>query len=732
MSRAEVGTLAEVAAAVDARLQERGLSLTLGAEPTLIACDHEHPEWNTAALGPTKLACARRLARALRRRLAPGALVLHTQGKLYPGEPLPRWVVSLLWRKDGAPLADESQLRWDRGAPSRPAAAAKLVRMLPRAYGLDAEFLPVFPDAGAEVPPPELDPLTGEWITPRLSRAAQTRLRRPLGWVLPIDGRAGHWTSPRWRLPGHGRVMALPGSGPLGFRLPLHRLPERSSRRAMTLEVRDGELRVFLPPVESARDYFALLNPVLAAAATLKCGPLVIEGYAPPHDPSLERLGLAADPGVLEINVPPCGSTAEFAEYVDAIYECGAAAGLRAFKYQYTGRKIGTGGGAHLLLGGPTLEDNPFFRDPRLLTSFIRFVQHHPSLSYVFTGLFTGPSSQAPRVDESEFEVPYELELALRAVESGAAGADRWRLDRMLRHLLMDTVGNTHRAEICIDKFWNPAAPNGQLGLLEFRAFEMPPTAPMLVAAAALLRGLAAVFAERPFTLPLVDWGGRLHDEFGMPHFLARDFREVLGVLRAAGFGFHESHFEDWFAFRFPLAGLLSWDDEFLGVRHALEPWPLLGEQSAAGGTARSVDASTDRLELRLTHDAWARGVGVRVNGVPVHFLPDPAEGVAVAAVRYRMFDAPFGLQPQIPGQSPLRIDVVDTARGELLASAQLHNWRPDQQSYAGLPQDDVQAQARRDERFQVARVRRGTKAPAVHAENNGPGHTLDLRRFAG
>ncbi|MDE1171324.1 MAG: transglutaminase family protein [Verrucomicrobium sp.] len=691
-------TLAQVGRAVDAALARSGVAVTVGGEPTFIAADHRHAEWNFDALGPEKLAYGRRFAAALRRKLAPGCLVTHTMGKQYPGEPLPRWAIGLHWRKDGKPLLPGKGIayRLDRAGLQKPEAAARLARALPALLKLKAKPLPAF-----ENPPG----------------------KKPAGWVLPLDGGAGAWTSPAWKLP--GPCLLWPGQSPLGLRLPLGELPPETPRRALTVETRDGELSVFLPPVEKLEDYLDLLRAVRAAAGGEK---LLLEGYAPPSGEELVRLNVIADPGVLEVNLPPAALQAEADRFIDALYAAAPACGLRPWKYQFTGRKIGTGGGAHILLGGPKAEESPFFQRPRLLPSFVRFLQRHPSLSYLFTGLFTGPSSQAPRVDESAYEVPYELEIALRGVEAMRPPVDKPLLDLMLRNLLMDTVGNTHRAEISVDKLWNPFAPNGCLGLVEFRAFEMPPEPAMLRAAVTLLRALAAAFLARPYGLPLKRWGEALHDRYALPVFLKRDFQEVLAFLQRAGFALEWEHFAPWFEFRFPVIGRLAHAGRAIEFRQAIEPWPVLGEQPAGGGTSRIVDASTDRLQVRVPDAAWARRFRLLAAGRPVSLQADPEGEALLGAVRYRMFHSLPSLQPHLPAQSPLLFEWVEAATGRTVAACSLLNWRPGEQPYDGLPQTDRAALARVAERFVPAPKALGRVHPAAGKPARCGRYTTDLR----
>ena len=455
-----------------------------------------------------------------------------------------------------------------------------------------------------------------------------------------------------------------------------------------------------------------------------KFPPISLEGYAPPDSPDLDQIGFMADPGVIEVNLPPAASWAEFERINRILYTAAEQSGLRGFKYQFSGRKVSTGGGAHIILGGPSVENNPFIRRPSLLASFLRFFQNHPSLSYVFTGLFIGPSSQAPRVDESAFEVPYELEIALRALEQMPTPGDPVLIDATLRNLLLDWNGNTHRAEISVDKFYSAVAPNGRLGLVEFRAFEMVPTADMFLATNVLLRVLASSFLEQPYAHPLIEWREALHDRFALPHFLAQDLAGVLDYLRERGFDFPGDTFLPHLEFRLPLitawvAGGAQWE-----LRQALEPWPVMGD----GTVSRSVDASTDRLQILSRGLDDPEACHIAVNGIRVPLRPEPGH-VAVAGVRYRLFDNWWGLQPHIRAHSPLRLDVIDAATGQVVHAFDFMNWKPQPGNYDGLPQSEKEANRRVAERV-IPRLERCGQKPALRevALSHSAPFTLDLR----
>jgi uncharacterized protein (DUF2126 family) len=700
----------------DARLEGHRHRLTQGGEPTFTASDPTAPEWNTAALGPLKLQRARTLARKLVVSLLPGAVPLKSYGKLYPGELLPRWWIGLHSLADGNPLWSQPDLLLLHQAPPSPPnpdAPERLLRRLAQHLRIPRAPFPAFQDvadfirhaeaAGETHSRPRYSRITGAFElqppwTPE-EAAKWRRFHQPAAWVLPLTYHDGQWVTQSWNLPGGQDLILLPGDSPAGLRLPLDRLPPTTLRCAITAEIAAGELLLFLPPLPSLEAFQNLVHALEHLAAAGEVPPIVLEGYPPPRDARLVTLGLTADPGVIEINLPPCDRFDKLSELATRLYPAAHECDLRGFKFRHNGRRIGTGGGAHILLGGPDLEDNPFLKCPHLLSSFIRFIQHHPALSYAFTGLFAGPSCQAPRVDESLPDLPGELELTLRALESMPTPADPVLIDSMLRNLLLDWNGNTHRAEICVDKFHNPHLPNGRLGLAEFRAIEMMPDASMFLAVNALFRALAACFAESPFTHPLINWGSALHDRFALPWFLERDLADVIAFLRKKDFPIEAEQFEPHFEYRFPT--LHQWDSAGASgaLRHALEFWPVMGERPGPhGATTRPVDASTDRLQITLTRRDKAPLPLISVNNVHVP-LPVQPDGNAVGAVRFRLFDNPDGLQPHIRSHCPLTFEIIDPSTRLVTHAFQYLHWKPGPNPYEGYPLTDDEAQERVRER---------------------------------
>jgi len=748
--------------AIDERLRADDVRLTMGGEPTFVSSSElSAPEWNTAALGEGKRRSAVDLFQRLKQRYAPLGLAHFGQGKWYPGEPLPRWSLNCFWRKDGEPIwcdpaltADETR-HYARAGENAP----RLLEAVAGRLGVrEPQVIPAYEDAlyylwRERKLPVNDDALNARLADPleraRLARMLGGALGRIAGHVLPLARPHEHapWQSGPWLLRGDTCYL-VPGDSPLGYRLPLDSLPwirpldhphvhpadptqdfaalppsaavreqarvgapsaagdgasgsaATTVRTSMCAEARGGVLYVFMPPTRTLEDYLELIAAVEAASQALE-QPVIVEGYEPPADPRLASFKVTPDPGVVEVNVQPSASWDELTERTTFLYEAAGCCGLRSEKFMIDGHHVGTGGGNHFVLGGASPADSPFLRRPDLLRSLIAYWHNHPSLSYLFSGLFIGPTSQAPRVDEARNDALYELEIAFRQFPEAGSAVPPWLIDRLLRNLLIDVTGNTHRAEFCIDKLYSPDSPSGRLGLLEMRAFEMPPHARMSLVQQVLLRSLVARFWQRPYApRRLARWGTQLHDRFMLPHFVRRDFEDVLEEQRAAGFALQPEWFAAHFEFRFPKLGDVAvHSGALLELRQALEPWHVMGEEGTAGGTVRHVDSSVERLEAKMTGLAPDRYT-VTCNGRALPLCATGRAGEFVAGVRYRAWRPASALHPTIGIHSPLTFDIVDTWMNRSDGGCRYHVVHPGGRSHETFPVNAFEAESRRLARF--------------------------------
>ncbi|MDZ7666240.1 MAG: transglutaminase family protein [Desulfotignum sp.] len=510
-------------------------------------------------------------------------------------------------------------------------------------------------------------------------------------------------------------------------------------RTALCIQPREGKLYVFMPPMDKAAHYFELISAIEDAAAVTGM-PVIIEGYTPPFDHRINRFSITPDPGVMEVNIHPVRSWKEMVTMTTELYEAARQTGLGTEKFMLDGRHSGTGGGNHIILGGPSPQESPWLQRPDLLRSFLTFWNNHPSLSYLFSGLFMGPTSQAPRMDEARHDSLYELEIAFEALQNEtASGHSRnrghdiscppWLVDRLFRHLLTDLTGNTHRAEFCIDKLYSPDSATGRLGLVEFRSFEMPPHAFMSLAQQLLLRIFMVKFWKTPCEEKLVHWGTRLHDQFMLPFYVWQDFCDVLEELNRDGYPLTPAHFHPHFEFRFPFVGKVVLAGIELELRTAMEPWHVLGEEPGGGGTARYVDSSLEKMQVRVKNMNDSRYM-VTCNGRALPLQPTGVNGEFVAGVRYRAWQPPSCLHPTIGVHAPLVFDIVDTWHKRAIGGCTYHVSHPGGRGYDIFPVNAYEAEGRRVSRFFSMGHTPGTleHMPEQRVSRQFP-HTLDLRR---
>ncbi len=771
---------------VDAALKQQEVRLTMGGEPTFVSLDdRENNAWHYAALGGNKKALGREMLNRLRARFAPGGLPMMIQGKWYPGEILPRWAMPCFWRRDAEPIWQDANLLADpeQSLGHTLKTAEDFLSVLAAALGIPASYLlPAREDTPYYLWKERKLPLQDDLMEldvlekaerARLQTLMEENLNAPIGYVLPLhySHRRRCWISNRWQFKSPHMIL-LTGDSPLGLRLPLGSLPfphnayqeicpQRSAfamteslpkhdelqftlanhhqtddsifyndtngliRTALCAEVRGGVLHLFLPPLAWVEHFLELIAAIESVAVQLKI-PVVLEGYTPPTDTRLMHFSVTPDPGVIEVNVQPADSWEDLKTISITLYEEARWARLSTEKFMLDGRRIGTGGGNHIVLGAASPQDSPFLRRPDLLRSLISFWQNHPSLSYLFAGMYIGPTSQSPRIDEARHDSLYELEIAFQQIPEKTE-VPPWLVDRLFRNLLVDLSGNTHRAEFCIDKLYSPDSERGRLGLLEMRGFEMTPHPQMNLVQSLLLRACIAHFWQTPYTEKLVRWGTRLHDQFMLPHYIGEDFRDVLRHLQVGGYSFAPEWFQPFFDFRFPECGKVQIGDAILSLRTALEPWPVMGEEPVGGGVSRSVDASIERIQVSVTGLVEGRHI-VTCNGRQVPLTTTNTNGVQVAGVRFKAWSQFSSLHPTLPINAPLTFDVIDTVQQRSLGGCTYHVTHPGGRAHHTFPVNENEAEGRRLARFEALGHTPGKlRIPIMEANPEFP-YTLDLR----
>lgn len=737
---------------VEKELEEGDVRLTMGGEPTFVSIDDmESPQWNTEADGDHKRELSSTLANRLIDKFGKGGMLHHAQGKWYPGEPLPRWTIGLYWRKDGTPIwQDKSLLAGLTKKYSLKKNTTELFLSTLTTYLNCASnnVIPAYEDAfyflweegrlPLDIDSDKFDlkdPLERKKMTELFSKD----INKPVGHVLPLNYYKSKWLTNTWEFR-RKKLFLMPGTSPIGLRLPLNSLiakpdidslpifepdlftpneplgiftdsvskrkkakykaskePQPFIRTAICAEVREDKLYLFLPPLDSVEVYLDLVSSIEATAKELAI-PVMLEGYQPPHDNRVEVLKVTPDPGVIEVNIHPAKNWKELTENTLSLYHEAKEARLGTEKFMLDGKHTGTGGGNHVTLGGVSPADSPLLRKPDLLRSLITFWQHHPGLSYLFSGAFIGPTSQAPRVDEGRAENLYELEIAFSQIPQDEE-VPFWLTDRLFRHLLTDITGNTHRSEFCIDKLYSPDSSTGRLGILELRAFDMPPHPQMSLTQMLLVRTLVAWFWKQPYKHKLVRWGTELHDKFMMEHYVKQDLKDIVDQLNEAGYPFKLDWFDPFFEFRFPLYGMIAINDINIELRMAIEPWNVLGEEMTGQGTSRYVDSSVERVQVKVTNFVAERYI-LTCNGVKVPLSNTGTKGVYVAAVRYKAWQPWSSLHPTIGVDTPLVFDIVDTWNNRSIGGCTYYVAHPGGRTYETYPVNSYEAESRRINRF--------------------------------
>ncbi len=785
-SSAQWSTINTLGKEVDKKLNREKVKLTMGGEPTFVSVDDmDGAEWNTDALGEKKLELSEKLLQRLKAHYAPQGFIHHGQGKWYPGEQLPRWALGIFWRTDKKPLWHDPALLATPGDDTKiPRAAAKrFLKSLCVELGLpDKYIVPGYEDKEYYLDKEGALPKNVSVADSKINDAQErARIRKVFddgltsqtGYALPIAAADSSknigWQTSTWKFR-RRKMFLVPGDSPMGLRLPLDSLPWEVEREvdfdkdpfseweplayplnsntgekqkpsstlkgrqkvkqkiihtALCVQVRNDKLYIFMPPLTRLESYLELLGCIEKIASKEKL-PVVFEGYEPPKDPRLQKLMITPDPGVIEVNVHPANSWNDLIKTISGLYEQARECRLGTEKFMLDGKHTGTGGGNHVTLGAAKAEDSPFLRKPHLLSSMLRYWQNHPSLSYLFSGQFIGPTSQAPRVDEARDDNLYELEIAMQQLPK--AGNDKpWMIDRILRNFLVDLTGNTHRSEFCIDKLYSPDSSTGRLGLVEFRNFEMPPHWQMSAVQMLLIRSMVSWFWKTPYHGDFIRWGSQLHDRFMLPHYVWDDLSWVIRDLNDAGYPIDLDWFLPFQEFRFPHYGRFHVAGLQMDIHGAIEPWHVLGEEMSGGGTARYVDSSVERIQVQIQGMTGNR-LAICCNGRKLPMQATGQEGEFVAGIRYKAWDPYSALHPTIKVHTPLVIDVVDTSNNRSMGGCEYHVSHPGGRNYETFPVNANEAEARRVARFNSFGHTQGEIEIREEEPHPERPYTLDLR----
>ena len=737
---------------VEKELVKNDVRLTMGGEPTFVSIDDmESAQWNTEADGPHKRKLANDLTKRLLEKIAIGGGLHHAQGKWYPGEPLPRWSTELYWRKDGKKIWHNTNYM-SLFSPNKELsidAANLFLKTLTKYLKIADQYItPAYEDMyytlweQSNLPVDANNNSGSDFLQEKITEILSQGNNLPKGYVLPLNNAEDIWYTCEWQFR-RENLFLTPGTSPIGLRLPLTSLIEKPGndefpvyrtdlftkkknlpsfkrlvnirykdfcangldytkpsyfiRTALCAEVREGKLYLFLPPLDAAEAFLDLIASIEATAKELNI-PVTMEGYGPPHDNRIESMKITPDPGVIEVNVHPMKSWDELVKNTEILYGEAKQARLGTEKFMLDGKHTGTGGGNHVTLGGVTPSDSPLLRRPSLLRSLLTFWQHHPGLSYLFSGAFVGATSQAPRIDEARMESLYELEIAFSQIPKDEE-VPFWITDRLFRHLLTDLTGNTHRAEFCIDKLYSPDSSSGRLGILELRAFDMPPHPQMGLMQMLLIRTLVSWFWKKPYEHNLVRWGTELHDKFLIEHFVREDIKDIVAQLNKAGYKFKEDWFDPFFEFRFPEIGRVNIKNIELELRAGIEPWNVLGEEMTGSGTSRYVDSSLERIQVKVANFVEERYV-LTCNSIKVKLKPTVIKGEYVAGIRYKAWNPYSALHPTIDTDTPLVFDIVDTWNKKSVGGCIYFVSHPGGRTYEHFPINSLEAESRRINRF--------------------------------